>query len=573
MDLSSKARDFKDKVDKIIEKVLQFDKDEDEIDEKELDATLLLLFKIFNNILEFPGDARRKKLKGKKIDQLLEQPGAWSCLQLGGFQKFGNTLELRNEKFSVSHIQILVDVLYLQLNDEDKKKVVKIDFKEKESKTTGENLTEESLKVLQELQKQQQQIDEKEEKEKLEKREAMKKKLAEAKKKVEEMKLEEKPQDDSKPYQFQYIQVNQKVDENAPKLFTSREKKLLSDFVKELAAILYDNEDDDKVIQTLKMLKSIIKNSTNLNEKYRTINPSNQKINEFIIKMEGGTDILKFLEFEYNSTENIYMIEKGKMSEKSAEILCEKLNSLIENQKWKNDKKGIAAKRREKKTLEEERKKAQEKRLEQQRIEQAQEIYDHAFLEEFNKFVYPVLMNGSFTEQIIDFLIRVLQNTLKEEDKYRHLKLTNEKIISVVVTPKGVLDFLKFLGFKEESNEMTIEKDLLTAHQIDIIVKEFLSIKSSKKWLNFDIATTSVESKPKTETKKVEKIEKKVEPVNVNSTSQKRKEENRSPSDSFPNSKQQKQTKEQGGKKSFFSGLFSWASPEHDVDEFDVSKK
>jgi uncharacterized protein len=62
------------------------------------------LFKIFNSILEFPGDARRKKIKGKKINQLLERPGTYALLSHGGFQKFGETLEMKNDNFSPSHV-------------------------------------------------------------------------------------------------------------------------------------------------------------------------------------------------------------------------------------------------------------------------------------------------------------------------------------------------------------------------------------------------------------------------------------------------------------------------------------
>ena len=52
----------------------------------------------------FPGDSRRKTIQGKKINELLKKPGCWSCLQLGGFQKFGKTLELKNDKFQVTHV-------------------------------------------------------------------------------------------------------------------------------------------------------------------------------------------------------------------------------------------------------------------------------------------------------------------------------------------------------------------------------------------------------------------------------------------------------------------------------------
>jgi hypothetical protein len=477
------------------------------------------------------------------------------------------------------------------LSPEDQKKVNKVEYKEKELHKETE-LPEESLKLLDEIKKKEQEEEEREKAEKNKKKEEMKKKIEEAKRIVEEKKKEKEnqPQEEEAPKKYEFIELDQTVDPNAPKIYTAREKKLMSDFKKELAPILYDNPNDDKVIQTLTLLKSIIKNSTSLNEKYRSINPTNKKIEEFIIKPEGGTSMLKFLGFEFQSKENIYLIEKGKMDDQTCEILTMELESFIENPKWKTNKKEIAQKRLEKKLREEEKKKVEEKLLEDQKRQQAQEIYDKSFLEKMNEFSYSMLSNGRDTEPILETLIKIIVNVQKEDDKYRHIKLTNEKIKKIILQSKGVLDFMKFIGFTEDSNQLSILKDVLSNHQIELIVNELQTWKSSGRWIPNETVTvsttkTSNTSKPTTTSKKSEpekKFEKKVEkidekknekkPAPINTTSQVPKKDvqpSKSPSEIFQESKKEpkKETK-----KGFFSGLFGWASGDNgDVE--DLKKK
>lgn len=72
-------------------------------------------------------------------------------------------------------------------------------------------------------------------------------------------------------------------------------------------------------------------------------------------------------------------------------------------------------------------------------------------LEEFCKAASIIVHHHHNPESILTTLVSVCKKTLNEDDKYRLLDLTNQRVVERLIGYRGVLEFLALLGYKSDA--------------------------------------------------------------------------------------------------------------------------
>jgi hypothetical protein len=87
----------------------------------------------------------------------------------------------------------------------------------------------------------------------------------------------------------------------------------------------------------------------------------------------------------------------------------------------------------------------------------------------------------------LKMLSAILDNIFKnpKEDKFRKLKLSNQKMNDLLVQPKGALDILLQLGFVKKDDFMILERKCLKCELCEKVAKELVLLKEAMNSIDY----------------------------------------------------------------------------------------